>query len=123
MIAGCSESVKSSIAQGTVTLNGQPLAGAEVQFIPKSDSTLGAHTTTTGPDGTFTMKAAAANTPLRPGSYIIVVNKWTAGSGGGMEGMKNEVPELYRAQATTTLKAEIKEGENALGTFSLDSKR
>jgi len=123
MNAGCSESVKSSTAHGTVMLNGQPLAGAEVQFIPKSDNTLGAHTTTTGPDGTFTLKVEAVNTPLRPGSYLLVVNKWSAGSGGGMDAMKNEVPELYRTQATTPLKAEIQDGENILSTFFLESKR
>ena len=41
--------------------------------------------------------------------------EWQAGDpnsgGGGMEGMKNEVPELYRQQATTPLKAEIKAGD------------
>lgn len=124
-VSGCG-GAHSATAHGTVMLNGQPLAGAEVQFIPKSDSSLGSHTTTTGPDGTFTLKAESSNAPVRPGSYVVVVNKWLAGDsskgGGGMEGMKNEIPEAYRAQATTTLKAEIKEGESTLDPFHINTK-
>ncbi|HEY1190593.1 MAG TPA: carboxypeptidase-like regulatory domain-containing protein [Gemmata sp.] len=123
--AGCGGE-KSATVHGTVLLDGQPLAGAEVQFVPKTDSTLGSHTVTTGPDGKFTLQAAASNTPVRPGSYVVVVNKWVAGDpskgGGGMEGTKNDVPPAYRAQATTTLKAEIAEGEVNLEPFYLLSK-
>lgn len=123
--AGCGEP-KSSTVHGTVLMDGHPLADAEVQLVPKSDAALGAHTTTTGPDGKFTIQTGGRNAPLRPGSYVVVVNKWRAGDpskgGGGMEGMKSEVPEVYRTQAVTPLKAEIADGESTLEPFQLKAK-
>ncbi|MBN9119220.1 MAG: carboxypeptidase regulatory-like domain-containing protein [Planctomycetes bacterium] len=123
LAAGCGKG-GGTVARGTVIMNGQPLAGAVVQFVPKSDGSLGAHTVNTGPDGTFTLRTESPNTPVKPGSYVIVVNKWRTGEPGkgSMDAMKSEIPDRYRTQATTPLKAELKDGENALEPLHINTK-
>ena len=52
-LVGCSSGTGVKKVTGTVTLDGDPLAGAEVQFWPKDDIQLGSHLSRTGADGRF----------------------------------------------------------------------
>jgi hypothetical protein len=109
---------------GPVTLNGEPLADAQVQLIPKTDSDLGVHVGTTDAAGKFTITQAAANTPVKAGEYVVLVSKVTGGNdpslpGGGMEAQKNLVPEIYQDRSKSPLAANIHDGVNTLEPFQI----
>jgi len=126
LLAGCGNSgnsVPSAEVTGTVTLDGQPLADAEVQLVPKS-SELGLHTAKTDASGHFRITQDAKNNPVKPGSYAVLVSKVTGGNdpnapGGGMDAQKNEVPAVYQDRNKTPLTAEVREGANALDPFQI----
>ena len=126
--AGCGKADSSgqwTEVTGTVTSDGKPLAGAEVQFVPKSDAALGVHSTTTDEQGAFTLKSDKSNAPLRPGAYAVLVRK--VGSkgndpslpGGGMGAVKNELPAVYSDKAKTPFQADLQAGTQALPPFEI----
>jgi len=73
--AGCGPSGPS--VSGTVTLDGQPLSDAELQFASFDPAQrLGAETVRSDAQGKFTIEPQARKTPLRPGKYGVRVYKW-----------------------------------------------
>lgn len=119
-ITGCGGATSSVEATGSVEMDGSPLTNATVQFIPTSEAKLGTHSATTDADGKFTLRSVAENLPLKPGSYVVVINKM---SGNSMDNMKNEVPDRYRNQQSTPFKADIVEGRNELPPFQMTTKQ
>lgn len=121
---GCSGQGSGPHVSGSVLLDGQPLSGAEVRFIPKDDPNLGTHSTSTDPQGKFTLKADR-NIPIKPGAYRIIVNKLVVqpstdkNAPPGKGPMVNTVPAPYRDSNKTPLKAEIQEGSTVLPPFEL----
>lgn len=72
---GCGDGVKLVPVEGTVTLDGEPLEGATLSFVPIAGgqvSTSG--TDITGPDGNFKMTFKGRN-GLSPGKYRVMVSK------------------------------------------------
>jgi hypothetical protein len=57
---------------GTVTLNGQPVEGAMVQFVPVKEGGRPA-TGTTGADGSFSLTTVENHDGAMPGEYKVVV--------------------------------------------------
>ena len=109
------------VVQGSVLLDGRPLAGAQVQLLPMPGAALGAHTATTDEDGRFTIRAEASNNPVNPGRYLAVITKPAAGPG-GMRATVDEVPPVYRSQAWTPFKnLDVQPGANELPGFELRS--
>ena len=124
--AGCGGSGNQSEVTGKVLLDGQPLGGAQLQLLPKADVTLGMHSGSTDATGAFTIvEAASSNTPIRPGSYVVLVSKFSVKGNaanlpaGGMGGMANEVPDLYLDRNTTPLTIEIQSAKTTLPPFEL----
>lgn len=123
-VGGCGRGGASAVVEGTVLLNGQPLADAQVQLLPRGDDGLGAHTATTDAGGHFTIRADAANNPVKPGPYVVVVTKLAMKSGAaGMGALVNEVPPVYQARARTPLTVEVQPGANQLPPFDLKQAR
>jgi len=124
-LAGCGGVTGPSV-NGQVKLDGQPLAGAQVQFVPKTDPNLGQGTATTDAGGNFTIAPDAhGNNLLKPGTYRVAVHKTemkggASSPGGGMGSMVDVVPKEYSA-AKSRLVAEIREGNNSLQPFDLRS--
>lgn len=125
-LAGCGRSGTPSEVSGKVLLEGQPLGGAQVQLLPKADVALGMHTGSTDATGAFTIvESASSNTPIRPGTYVVLVSKFSAKGdaadqpGAGMGGMVNEVPDIYLDRNTTPLTIEIQSAKTALPPFEL----
>jgi len=138
-LAGCGSSNEISglvPVGGTVTMDGKPLEGATISFVPepKNDpSTPGSDITGSG--GSF--KAMYRNRPgLAPGKYKVVINK----AGGAADGKKlpdaiakdpymaklagvnkEEAPPAYADVAKTPLSAEIPAGGDTGLTFPLKS--
>jgi len=81
-LAGCGQKAPRNPdavpVSGTVTLDGQPLSGASVNFWSERDQFAG----TTGPDGRYTLVPGAD-----PGTYTVTVSK-TGGKGPGGVGVE-----------------------------------
>ncbi|VTT96835.1 Uncharacterized protein OS=Blastopirellula marina DSM 3645 GN=DSM3645_20907 PE=4 SV=1 [Gemmataceae bacterium] len=109
---------------GSVTLDGKPLADAEVQFVPKGNAALGLHTAKTDAAGRFRITRDAPNNPVKPGTYAVLVSKVSGGNdpskpGGGMDAQKNEVPAAYQDRNRTPLTAEVRDGATDLPPFAI----
>jgi len=131
---------------GTVTLNGQPVEGAIVTFVPTAGG-KGA-TGRTDASGKYTLTTFASGDGAVPGQYNVKIVKFettgteaAAGPGGAemdeeaytaaqdaaQEGgeeeaagaPKNLLPEKYADPATSGLKATVKEGDNTID-FALE---
>lgn len=67
---------------GTVTLDGEPLSGASVQFLPANNSSAGqAYIGATDAEGKFTLKDRSGREGCEPGSYKVVVSKFVLPDG------------------------------------------
>jgi len=76
--AGCGDTLK---AEGRVILEGNPVAGASVMFIPESDKGLPAYGSTDA-DGHFSLSTNGAS-GIRPGRYKVTVTKTEQVPGAG----------------------------------------
>ncbi len=82
LAAGCSAYSSVKHVTGKVTYNNEPLGGADLEFVPKTDLTLGSFGAQTEPDGTFSVKLGkGTGRNARPGDFIVLVTK---GKGAGM---------------------------------------
>ena len=68
---GCGQTYK---INGKVTLDGQPVAGAQVRFIPRGDTGRSA-VGFTGKDGTFTLTTVKQGDGALKGEYKVTVSK------------------------------------------------
>ncbi len=71
LLAGCGGSGELVSATGTVTLDGEPLAGVIVEFHPVSDTGSTASFGLTGADGRFRMMRTAFESGVAPGEYLV----------------------------------------------------
>jgi hypothetical protein len=69
--AGCGKS-KMSAVSGAVTLDGKPLAGASVHFVPEGSGKDA--TAETDKDGQFTMSTLQPGDGVLPGTYKVVIS-------------------------------------------------
>lgn len=126
-LIGCGQKLAS--VEGTVQLDGKPLAAAGIAFHPVAGGPLGS--ATTDADGHFRIESA--NKPgLIPGQYqVTVVKKETSGfladksglsAGIAPGGIKETwlVPQKYAAPNTSGLTADVKVGMSPL-VFELKS--
>jgi hypothetical protein len=60
---------------GTVTLNGKPLSGAMLRFIPVEGTEGTGGQARTGPDGTYRLLDGRGNPGAAPGNYKVTVSK------------------------------------------------
>jgi hypothetical protein len=132
---GSGESLPTVPASGTITLGGQPVEGASVTFVPKSDSGRPASGTTDA-SGKFKLQSylSPSSSPAGalPGDYTVTVAKLQAagamtpdemakqmggGKGAAMAGPKHLLPEKY-STSQSGLTATVKAGDK--NDFSFD---
>jgi len=137
LFTGCGSSlvtVKLVPVEGTLKLNGKPLANKSIMFTPDSGSGVSAGGISDA-NGKFTLKATIQGATsdqngCPPGTYKVVVfeplievNMKDAPAGAEPmlvpDSKKSEIPRVYLDAATTTLKATVPE---AGGTVDLDLK-
>ncbi|NMC19814.1 MAG: carboxypeptidase regulatory-like domain-containing protein [Thermogutta sp.] len=137
---------------GTVTLDGAPLPGATVSFVPKSDGARAAFGTT-DENGRFTLTTLNPGDGAMPGSYAVSVTKPVAaaassapsqdprarggsispeeaarikaqaqGGAAATAAAANVVPAKYRSADTSRLTAEVKASGDNTFTFELSSR-
>jgi hypothetical protein len=130
-LVGCAESdaLPREAISGTVTLDGQPLKEGVIQFMPAASAT-GDGTVAGGPirEGKFEIPRHEGPTP---GSYSVTILSGGAGADAPPAGTppgegtpnkpaKEAIPAKYNAQ--TTLKADVKKGEENTFKFELVTK-
>jgi len=136
---------KKVIVHGLVTLDGQPLDGAQVGFVPENSELSGGGAITKS-KGEFEIVPYENSNVLEPGVYAVTVNKIElppqlqaklkdvppdsviakqmsgALSPMGPAGSRNNVvPPQYRAKESTPFKVTLKAGTNELEPFELKS--
>lgn len=121
LAAGCGRSrgrrsdVETVQVSGTVTLNGSPVHGAEVNFVAEE---LAASDFTEA-DGTYTLQA-------QPGANTVYIRKyqgWTPDiEQAVLEGHKQELPPKYSDPAKTELKTTVPENDTTGVDFQLKTR-
>lgn len=139
---GCSGSVDRPATypvEGQVAYNNKPLDGATVSFW--AEGSARAATGTTDKDGKFTLSTFEINDGAIPGEHKVTISKPSATANTGkssaeakdpadvtnmyretMKSMAKEkpvLPTVYSNPTTTTLKAEVKAGNNEPFVFQL----
>jgi len=131
------DKVKVYSASGSVTLFGQPLAGANVAFAPTGDQPTAF--ATTDDQGNFELTTYDFGDGAAEGTYKVVISKATTApteggvedehaddtvvsshGGGGDAGQASDlVPAQYTTSTDTPLTAEVKAGEDNVFPFEI----
>jgi hypothetical protein len=144
LVGGCGggSGVGAVKATGTVTLDGTPVEGATVTFVPKGEGRVA--TGITDAEGKFAMKTVEAGDGAVPGSYDVIVSKLAVVSGSAaasqeeemarLEDMSkkgelravqtptaNQLPNKYSVKGQSGLTAEVAEGSDNDFVFALTS--
>ncbi len=119
-------------ASGTVTYNGQPVAGATVVFSPVGPGR--AASGLTDGDGRFKLQTLSADDGILPGKYQVAISKteiqnplteaetqaYIAQHGEPPQvTVKEALPAKYKSGLTSTLSADVTAGEKNEFTFNL----
>lgn len=149
VLAGCQagSELDTVPVSGTVTLDGQAVAGVAVAFKPKGSAGRGAAGMTDA-NGQFTLTTLQSGDGAMPGSYAVTLTKTAAAEAAGpgqfdennkpspeqmakmRENMKsggpaksaapeNELPGKYASAETSGFEAEVKAGEDNDFTFAM----
>jgi hypothetical protein len=128
-LVGCDSSPRLEAVTGSVQVDGKSATGAIIMFLPETpgDMKITPATATTGADGTFKMSTGAAG-GVKAGKYIVTViwpdPKVKISDAQRMMGASaSDAPDLlagrYATREKTTIKVEIKPGDNKLDPFQL----
>lgn len=130
--AGCGKGDPSHIrVSGLVTLNGAPLAGARVAFIPTGDTQgIGAEART-GPEGRYELIDRRGTPGTHPGAYKVTISKRLLPNGAEVPAddqtppiespARETLPPNYSDASRTTLQAVVPEQGGTID-FSLKGK-
>ena len=124
-LGGCAGREVKSVT-GRVTINGQPLAGAQVQFCPLAAADAPSYTAIADADGRFEVfKDPRPGLGLKPGRYVILVTKFAGAAAapkdeaagaplqeGTMPGTYNILPPLYNDRAKSPFVVDLQPGDN-----------
>ncbi|MDR0609377.1 MAG: carboxypeptidase-like regulatory domain-containing protein [Planctomycetaceae bacterium] len=120
MFSGCGSAMNSRYTElqlanvtGTITLDGQPLANAQVQFEQNGSFSYGV----TNANGDYQMYFDTKHTGVRPGQCIVRI--WTTMKGPGFDEMMQEntvtketIPVRYNHESTLSAMVEPKKSQS-----------
>lgn len=113
--AGCSDSDFSTVS-GHVSLDGKPLDGGAITFIPATSGPLAYGNV--APDGSYSLQSSGGVEGLRPGSYTATVSYRSGRPSPGMTLAQiqalERVPVSYTTPETSNLHEEVVVGENVI---------
>ncbi|MBQ7813863.1 MAG: carboxypeptidase regulatory-like domain-containing protein [Thermoguttaceae bacterium] len=125
VLPACSNAIKTEGVYGVVTYNGEPLADANVKFIP-SDSTGSQSVGKTNEKGEYKLQTllGAADAGTTPGEYKVTVDCVEPYETGNMieengteipeTKVRSVIPETYGRPETSGLTATVVEGDNVI---------
>jgi hypothetical protein len=143
---GCS-GAKVGKVKGQVFYNNEPLSGADVEFKPETDLTLGSFIGQTDSEGRFEIRLGkGTGMNAKPGRFVVLITKGKLiggpppedaasmneedrvkalmqtgpGGKGASSGGSGILPGKYSNPSTTPFKVEISTGENDLNPFRMD---
>ena len=106
LMVGCGEP---DVVSGLVTLDGEPLAGAIVQFTPEgSEGRIAVGKT--GTDGTYELRTSTSIAGVTPGTYRVTITTGDISDDGTKS--KEKVPAKYNKNSDMI--KEVKQGENKI---------
>jgi hypothetical protein len=114
---GCGKKLVSTT--GTVTLDGKPLEGAEVQFMAESGAGEYAHGRSDN-DGNFRLRTEKAEGVV-PGKYRVTVVKF--GPSKNVKGKQSILPKIYSSKDTTPFEVTVPHDGPLVLELSEKSKR
>jgi hypothetical protein len=117
LLSGCGGSPTE--IKGKVTLDGQPLEGADLQIMQAS-SNVAQFPAVSGADGSFKI-AILPDAKFEPGTYKVTATKWVGKSGAKLEATpgidvtqlqamgqaENKLPAIYATPQQTPIKVEL----------------
>jgi len=116
---------------GAVTLDGEPLSGAEVTFMPAGSTPGGACYGSTDASGRYEMTGDATHKGAPAGEFKVAITKWVMEDGSDFQpeegvspidvGAKNLLPPKFGDEAETELKATVPAGGSDGINFELTS--
>jgi hypothetical protein len=128
--AGCGSKVKYAPVSGKVTLNGKPLAGAQVSFQPiapagSANAAAAGSSGKTNANGEYTLTVSTGETGAWVGKHKVMISAWANDTGesdarpprGGWP-QKDLVPKKYNSE--TTLERDVPGGGGTIN-FELTS--
>ncbi len=136
-VVGCGHEQKSAVplfpVRGTVTLDGKPLAGADLRFIPEGETPGQGGSGSTKADGAYTVSTPFGEPGAAAGEYRVVIQKAEPLPGAGPAGTpgpdrppiesahRDLLPPIYADPARSPLKASVTPGGGAPVDFALKS--
>ena len=138
LLAGCSSAPAGPPlvpTSGTITLDGKPLAAADLIFVPQGDTKGQSGVARTDAEGKYElMTADRKHKGVAVGSYRVVINKLVKPDGSDYVpdpnagpfdagGFKELLPAAYSDMGETTLDANVPDGGSKTLDFKLSSKK
>jgi hypothetical protein len=134
LVAGCGKKSTEPAVEGVVTLNGQPLANASVQFVPQGASMGQAGFGKTDAAGKFAIGSADGKQHgSPPGEYLVVISKHVKPDGTDyipkpeedpmLANFKELLPATYSDHTQSQLRTEVPAGGTKTLEFKLKSKQ
>jgi len=105
MLAGCGNSSGLVPVQGVLTLDGEPVDGAAVAFVPEAEGGRAAQAMT-DEDGSFRLETTD-RVGIKPGKYKVTVFKLAEGAAKTAARPQSALPEIYASKDKTPISVEI----------------
>jgi hypothetical protein len=134
LLLGCKPAAVGPTVEGAVTLDGKPLANANVQFIPQGENRGQTGFGKTDSAGKFTIgPVGGKQRGAMPGEYKVVINKHVRPDGSDyvpkpdedpmLGNFKELLPAAYSDAEKTVLTANVPAGGTSSLEFKLNSKQ
>ncbi|WP_428305089.1 hypothetical protein [Lacipirellula sp.] len=113
--SGCSKSDYSTVSGG-VSLDGKPLDGGAIVFVPETSGPLAYGKVR--PDGSYTLQSSGGVEGLKPGNYVVTISYRSGQPSFGMTLAQiqalEKVPISYTTPETSSLHEQVLAGENVI---------
>jgi len=112
---GCADDGGLKPVTGTVTLDGKPVAGIDVVFIPMEGGRTNS-IARTNPEGRFTLTYTSQHAGAMPGEYKVLFKQEEPDTG------RELLPARFSSGGKTTFRATVEEGGENEFHFEIESK-
>ena len=123
LLSGCGQKMPAPPptypVHGSVTLDGQPVAGGEVCFIPDNDPEALAGKGKLDEQGQYSAGSYMGQEGMRPGKYKVFIESYAPGVHGKLGVEATKTPDKYHSEQTSELTFTVESQDN---TYDIDLK-